>query len=148
MTDDMSITKAVNYAAQAHLGQVDKRGRPYIVHCLEVGALFFKYSTNLIVLAIIHDTAEDNPEFTIERATQEFGVEIGEALNAITRREGEQYFDYIRRCNTNPLAREVKLVDLTMNIRTCPDESLKERYVKALGILHELGGNDWTTESK
>ncbi len=62
-----------------------------------------------------------------------------EAVDALTRRgkldEGERYFDYIRRCRENPIARAIKVADITDNLRPGPVRD--SRYERALEILTE-----------
>lgn len=59
------------------------------------------------------------------------------ALDAITRRDGETYFEYITRCRENDFARQVKLIDLRDNLNrgSGPKPSLKKRYEKAQAVL-------------
>jgi hypothetical protein len=52
-------------------------------------------------------------EFLREQGYRE---EVLGALDALTRREGESYADFIERAAGNPLARRVKLADLADNL--------------------------------
>lgn len=61
-------------------------------------------------LGLLHDTVEDG---YLPRAL----LRVCPALDAITRRDGECYQDYIDRVSANPLARQVKLADLADNLR-------------------------------
>ncbi|HPY44123.1 MAG TPA: GTP pyrophosphokinase, partial [Clostridia bacterium] len=64
-------------------------------------------------------------------------------LDAITKRPGENYNDYLFRVKQNPLARAVKVLDIThnMDIRRIPNPTQKDRervelkYGKALAYL-------------
>lgn len=60
-------------------------------------------------------------------------------LDAITRRDGEVYTDYIRRVKANPTARRVKLFDLIDNLTRGggPSKSLRQRYLRAIYYLLE-----------
>lgn len=68
-------------------------------------------------------------------------ADIHDAMDAISRRKDETYFEYIKRCCQCPVAARVKRVDLQENrfLRgNCP-ESLQKRYDKAIKILEEHG---------
>jgi len=70
-------------------------------------------------------------------------LRIRTSLEAITRREGERYFEYIRRCGENPIARAVKIADLrdntspirAKNLPAGEYKGLLKRYEKALSLL-------------
>lgn len=66
----------------------------------------------------------------------EFSDEILGAVDAITRRKNEKYFDYIRRLSSNPIAKRVKIADMQENLSQ-GDLSLSTRYYKALKTLSE-----------
>lgn len=56
------IEKAINFAAQKHLGQIRKGdGLPYIVHPFGVAWILSGYSTDedVIVAGLLHDVLED-----------------------------------------------------------------------------------------
>ena len=77
-----------------------------------------------------------------ERVSAEVAAVAG-ALDAITKRPGENYNDYLFRVKQNPLARAVKVLDIThnMDIRRIPNPTQKDRervelkYGKALAYL-------------
>lgn len=59
-----------------------------------------------------------------------FSERILEAADLLTRREEEDYFDYVRRIKENPLAAAVKLADLRHNsdtARYCREPTAKRR---------------------
>ena len=125
----------------AHFSDTDKGGQPYIVHPVYI-ALQLQDEKEKIV-ALLHDTVEDK-RLNLDIIEREFGEEIAEAVDAISRREGEKYFDYIERVKQNTLAKKVKIEDLKHNsdISRIPDAqpedfSLLKRYEKALKILQE-----------
>ena len=92
-------------------------------------------------VALFHDLVEDKYISMDELAQQAHLTEEQiAALDAITRRPGERYFDYIARLKTNEIARKVKLADLSDNMKRCvfdlPNRwGLIRRYAKAYGIL-------------
>ena len=98
-------------------------------------------SDRVIDVALLHDIVEDGYS-TLDELKSLFDLNEPQviALDAITRREGERYFDYIRRLKVNAIAKHIKLFDLQDNIRRCADDlqhrwGLLRRYAKAYAIL-------------
>lgn len=70
------------------------------------------------VVAILHDTVEnggDRVSFDRLRADG-YPPEVVEAIDLLTRRDGEPYEDFVERIAPNALARRVKLADLEDNL--------------------------------
>lgn len=102
------------------------------------------------IVALLHDMVEDGYA-TFEELQKRFKLDSEQmaALDAITRRQGERYFDYIKRCKQNKMAKTVKLADLQHNIFRCANDlpnrwGLIRRYAKAYGILID----EWKEQSK
>jgi (p)ppGpp synthase/HD superfamily hydrolase len=130
------LNKAILIAAQAHLDQKDKMDRPYILHPLRM-MLRFQSETEMIV-AVLHDVVEDNPDWNFDRLRQEgFSEEIILAVDHLTRREDETYEEFTERAQKNPLARKVKIADLedNMDIRRYPAE-LNDKDQERLARYH------------
>jgi (p)ppGpp synthase/HD superfamily hydrolase len=130
------LDKAILIAAQAHLGQKDKYGAPYILHPLRM-MLRFKSEAEMIVAAL-HDVIEDNPDWTFERLRAEgFSAEIIEAVDHLTRREEESYEEFVDRAQQNPLARQVKVADLEDNMDLKRIKNLTEKDKERLARYHK-----------
>lgn len=90
------------------------------------------------VVALLHDIVEDTPA-TIEDIEFMFGIRIAEAVDLLTRKKEDTYFDYIHKIATSgdKLAIEVKLADLADHLEKVDTlkPSLKKRYEKATLIL-------------
>ena len=135
-----SLGKAISIAAQAHEGQRDKAGAPYILHPLRV-MLKMKTEDEMIV-AVLHDVIEDS-DLTIDLLRQEgFASEILAAIVCLTRSDDEEYGKFIERTKRNPLAIKVKIADLEDNLEvarlkevTAADAERIEKYRQALQIL-------------
>lgn len=133
-----TLERAILLAAQAHEGQLDKAGQPYILHPLRV--MLQMSSLYEQMTAILHDVLEDTTTLTADVLKAEgCPEEVLEALDALTRRKGEKYLDeYIPRLQKNPIAKSVKLFDLLDNLnpaRGYDNETLMERYRRAIKIL-------------
>jgi (p)ppGpp synthase/HD superfamily hydrolase len=140
---DQPLSRAIRIAAEAHEGQLDKAGQPYVLHVLRV--MFGCQSPEAQVAAALHDVVEDT-NWTLDDLRREgFSETVVEIVDALTRREGEDYVDFARRAAATPLGREVKRADLldNMDIRRIANPSEKDwerlkRYRKALDMIDEL----------
>jgi (p)ppGpp synthase/HD superfamily hydrolase len=110
-----SIEKAIQIAARAHEGQVDKQGLPYILHPLRV--MDGVEGLDAKIVAVLHDVVEDTPVTFDDLEQEGFSGEILAAVRCVTHAEGESYADYVVRCRADQIARRVKLSDLADNTR-------------------------------
>jgi len=134
---------ALQIAHGAHDGQTDKTGAPYILHPLRV-ALMGECADDRVV-GLLHDVVEDCPEWPLERLQPHFPLHIVEAVEALTKREGEDYAAFIDRVKTNQIAARVKMNDIADNMdptrlsKVPPDVSarLQAKYAAAIRKLAE-----------
>lgn len=126
------LEKAIEIAVEAHRGQIDKAGKIYILHPIRV-MLRGKNETEQIV-GILHDVVEDTPVTLDMLRLEGFPDKILDALECITKKDGEAYGDFINRVITNPLATQVKLYDLEDNLNRdripYPTERDEKRFAK------------------
>lgn len=137
------LTKlAMTIAYQAHHGQTDHGGMPYIFHPYHLAEqMCDEYTT---CAALLHDVVEDT-DMTIEELAKVFPKEIIDAVALLTHDDDTDYFDYVTAIKANPIARAVKQADLIHNsdrARLEISESnldmvqrYEEKYRKALDIL-------------
>lgn len=107
------LEKALEFAKMAHEGQKDKSGNPYINHPIWVSN-HLDLDTEKVV-ALLHDVVEDT-KYTLDDIEKEFGKEIRDSIDAITKRDGEDYLGFIERCSKNPIAKKVKIMDIRHNM--------------------------------
>lgn len=140
-----NLDRAIKLAVDAHEGQLDKAGLPYILHPLRVmervrvrveadfvnGLVPPAALPDLLAAAVLHDVVED-----------EFGETVGDIVDRVTRRkrDGESYTEFITRCAELPAAVIVKDADLDDNlsrIASLPEHerSIEKRYKKAKAYL-------------
>ena len=132
--------EAMKLAYQAHHGQVDKGGIPYIFHPYHLAEQMEDEYTTCV--ALLHDVVEDT-EITLEDLAAIFPKEVVEAVALMTHREGEPYLAYVARIKENSIARTVKLADLRHNtnetrLEDASEETLayyREKYKKAFEII-------------
>lgn len=142
-----TLERAILLATTAHAGAVDKAGQPYILHPLRV--MLAVSSEEERIAAVLHDVVEDT-EWTLEDLRREgFSPIVVAAVDALSRRPGEEYLDFVRRAAQNPVARVVKRADVVDNMDlgrlpspTARDRARLERYAAALAVLDGEGGRD------
>ena len=110
---------ALMIAVEAHKGQVDKNGMPYILHPIAV--MQKVEGLELKTIAILHDTIEDT--YVTEDFLLEAGIpkNIVDVVALLTKPQNEPYESYLRRVKENPMAKAVKLADLAHN--TSPERA-------------------------
>ena len=138
----MTLERAIAIAAEAHAGQKDRAGAPYILHPIRL--MIQMDSEDAMMAAVLHDVVE-NSTWTLDDLRKEgFSNEVLNAVDSLTHRdkEGEDYWDYIQRAKSDPIALKVKLADLEDNLNpdrlneiTEKDEKRFDRYRKAQEML-------------
>lgn len=136
MTLHSPLELAIELAVNAHKGQVDKGGNPYILHPLSVMNRVDNMEEKIV--AVLHDIVEDTSVTLKDLTTNGLDKVIIEAIDCLTRRKGETYMTYIDRAKKNELAKAVKLADLEENMDlarikhpTEQDYSRLKRYEKS-----------------
>ena len=136
--------KAMKLAFEAHEGQVDKAGIPYINHPLHVAEqVEGEYAT---CVALLHDVLEDTDYEADDIRAMGFPEEIVQALLLLTHREGVAYLDYVRALADSDIARQVKIADLRHNSDLgrldTVDDAARARVAKYAEALAMLGAHD------
>jgi (p)ppGpp synthase/HD superfamily hydrolase len=130
------LERAIEIAVQAHHGQRDRNGLPYLLHPLRVMCRVETIPQKIV--AVLHDVVEDTAWTFADLEREGFSAEILKALDCVTKREGEPYEEFVGRSAADPLARRVKVADLedNMDIRrgtgvTPEDADRLRRYLAA-----------------
>ena len=133
--------KAIKLCFDAHAGQLDKSGLPYVLHPLHVAEQMDDEEST--VAALLHDVAEDT-DYTLDDIREMgFGERVVRALALLTHDKDVPYMDYVRKLADDPIARKVKLADLAHNSDMTrfdhepTEEDLKrmQKYREAMMIL-------------
>lgn len=127
------LNAAIKLAVDAHAGQVDKNGEPYILHLLRV---MLAVPPECRIAAVLHDVVEDSDMVGHGDILALFGQDVWAAVRALTRRGDETYDEFIERCSENLTARHVKIADIRDNLRPGAPH-LRDRYEAALVQLVE-----------
>lgn len=132
------IKDAIDLAYSCHNGFLDKNNKPYFTHVMRVALAVEEYGEDYFVTALLHDVVEDC-SVSLDEIETKFGKVIRDALDSVSRREGETYQDFILRSKQNPIGRVVKVSDLGDNMNVDRIAALPEkdrgiiyRYEKAL----------------
>ncbi|MEN6635810.1 MAG: GTP pyrophosphokinase [Clostridiaceae bacterium] len=132
--------RAILFAFDAHRGQYDKSGLPYITHPLHVAESM--ESEDECVVALLHDVLEDT-DITIEDLTR-IGITDRQiaALKLLCHDDSVPYLEYVQAIRGDQIARKVKLADLHHNsdltrlsVITTQDIERVEKYKQAIEIL-------------
>lgn len=135
--------KAMKLCYAAHEGQTDKSGIPYVFHPFHLAEQMDDEDS--VTAALLHDVVEDT-DYTLEDLKEMgFGDDVIEALTLLTHDPRVPYMDYVRNIAGNPIAKKVKLADLTHNSDLTrldhePAEKDRQRvakYAEAIRILSE-----------
>ena len=138
-----TLEDAIALAVQAHRGQMDRYGAPYILHPLRV--MHRVEGERERMAAVLHDVVEDTAYTLDDLRQMGYPEDVLQAVDRLTRRDDETYEQYVERAAADPLARRVKLADLedNMDLRrldtvTEKDRERLERYLKAWRYLRGL----------
>lgn len=138
------VEEAIMLATNAHRGQKDKNGEPYILHPLRVMLKLLDPIEQ--AAAVLHDLIEDTIYTRHDLLGFEFPTRVVDLVECLTRGEDELYMDYLKRIATDPAAVRIKIADIEDNMprpeRPLPPEykGLEKRYTKALAYLKAKRG--------
>ena len=138
--------KAMKICFEAHKEQKDKTGLPYVFHPFHLAEQMKDETTTIV--ALLHDVAEDT-SITLEDLRKEgFSDDVMDALALLTHDPAVPYMDYIEMIKPNPVARAVKLADLSHNsdltrfdIITDFDLKRNNKYLEAIKRLTDEQNN-------
>ena len=134
--------RAMKLILEAHQGQFDKGGYPYIYHPIHLAEQMNDESSCLV--ALLHDVVEDCEGYTIERVSLEVGLNEEEecSLRLLTHDDRVPYKEYVMNLSSDPIARKVKMADLTHNLDLTRVNGVKppkyEMMKECLSILKSI----------
>jgi len=121
-----TLQRALEIAVESHKEQKQKDGSPYAFHPIRL-ALSLAGEDQKIV-ALLHDVVEDTSWTFDDLIGEGFSDSVIVALRQLTHTDGSPYEDYVERIAPNPLARAVKMADLTdnMDLKRIPAPTSKD----------------------
>ncbi|MBR3326800.1 MAG: GTP pyrophosphokinase [Atopobiaceae bacterium] len=131
---------AMRICYDAHTGQIDKTGLPYVFHPYHLAEQM--QTEECVCAALLHDVIEDTNVTLEDLRAAGISDPVLEALSLLTHDPQVPYFEYVRALSSNPIARAVKIADLRHNSDLTrldaispKDEQRAKKYAKALELL-------------
>ena len=141
----MNLENAIKVAVEAHAGQVDKGGSPYILHPLRV--MLSLNTEEQRIVGVLHDVVEDCAGWSWERLEAEgFSKEIIQALKSVSKTPEEEaeyrslpevqkldhYLRFIERAKANEISRQVKAADIKDNLDISRIDDITQKDIHRL----------------
>ena len=123
------ITKAFNFANQAHKGIKRRSGEPYILHPIAVAKIVCNeigLGSTSICSALLHDVVEDT-DYTVEDIENIFGPKIAQIVDGLTKISGGIFGD-----RASAQAENFKKLLLTMS------DDIRVILIKIADRLHNM----------
>ena len=123
---------AIGLAVEAHAGQFDKGGNPYILHPLKVMHYMNSEDELDLACAVLHDAVEDNKKFTWEYLrSKHIPEDCIITLKLLTKVPGQTEEEYQAGILSNVRAMKVKKRDLRHNsdIRRMKNREITEKDI-------------------
>ena len=131
------LSKAIMLAVEAHSGQYDKGGNPYILHPLKVMHWLRDEEEEVQAIGVLHDAVEDNKNFTFLRLMQEgMTLRVVEGIRALTKMPGQTYEEYRQVVMANSDSVKVKMRDLRHNSDIRRLKGVTEKDIARIAKYH------------
>ena len=145
-TEATKLAQTICY--DAHAGQTDKSGLPYVFHPYHLAEQM--RTEHEVCVALLHDVMEDTQWTARELVEAGIPEEYVATLRLLTHDDRVPYLDYVRNLAHDPVARKVKMADLRHNsdltrLNHAPTEAdlqRREKYQKALALLEAAERED------
>lgn len=132
------LSKAIHLATNAHHGQFDKGGNPYILHVFNVMNLLENPDEELQCIALLHDVIEDTKTTFAELREAGFTDRVIDAVNLLTKHRGQSYEEYKAGVFSNVDAMKVKMADLTHNSDIRRLKGISEKDIERMAKYHRF----------
>ncbi|GGI03540.1 HD domain-containing protein [Egicoccus halophilus] len=109
------LAAALCLAATAHAGTFDEASLPYLAHPMRVAARLVADGDDVVAAGLLHDVVEDSTLTLDDLAAAGFPTAVRDAVDALTKRDGEPYEQAISRAAADPIAARVKAADIADN---------------------------------
>lgn len=132
------LSKAILIATNAHHGQFDKGGNPYILHPFKVMNLLEESDEELQCIALLHDVIEDTKTTFQDLRDAGMTDRIIEAVRLLTKMPGQTYDEYKAGVFSNTDAMKVKKADLTHNTDVRRLKGVAEKDIERMARYHRF----------
>lgn len=136
--DHELLVRAYRFSEAAHAGQVRHSGEPYVSHCVEVARILadLQLDTTTVTSGLLHDIVEDT-DVTIEDVEREFGAEIAQIVDGLT-----------KIANLPLSSREERQVENYRKLLLSIAKDARVILIKLADRLHNMRTLDWLTPEK
>lgn len=129
------VEKSLSIALKAYAGQKDKAGKTYILHPLRVMS---KMETEEeMSVALLHDVIEDSEITAQDLSKAGIPTRVIKAVQALTKKEGEDYDQFVDRVLKNKLAAKIKKADIEDNINVLRLNSVSPKDLERIAKYHK-----------
>lgn len=132
------LALAIRLAAEGHLSQVDKGGKPYILHPLKVMHYLKTDDMQLMAIGVMHDLVEDTETTLQDLLDLGFSLRVVEAIDLLSKREGLSEDQYLKGIKLNIDAVRVKLADLRHNSDVRRLKGLSDKDLLRMRKYHNM----------
>ena len=132
------LAKMLVIATNAHDGQFDKGGQPYILHPLKVMHYLKSDDEELMCMALGHDIIEDTNVTYDDLRTAGMSERVIKGIEALTKRAGYSYEDYKSQVFANTDAMRVKMADLRHNSDIRRLKGVTEKDMARIAKYHKF----------
>ena len=132
------LDKMLVICTNAHHGQYDKGGRPYILHPLRVMSFLKTDDEELQCIALGHDVIEDTKVTYKDLTEAGISQRVQDGIRALTKVPGETYDEYKERVFASKDAMTVKMCDLRHNSDIRRLKGVTEKDIARIAKYHQF----------
>jgi (p)ppGpp synthase/HD superfamily hydrolase len=132
------LGKMLVIVTNAHAGQFDRGGAPYILHPLKVMHYLKSDDEELMVMALGHDVIEDTDVTYADLREAGISERAIRGIAALTKLPGQTLAEYKVGVFANPDARRVKMADLRHNTDIRRLKGVTEKDIARMAKYHEF----------
>jgi (p)ppGpp synthase/HD superfamily hydrolase len=132
------LGKMLVLATNAHAGQFDRGGNPYILHPLKVMHYLKTDDEELMCMALGHDVVEDTSVTFKDLREAGMSERVIEGIRSLTKMPGQTYDEYKEVVFANKDAMRVKMADLRHNTDVRRLKGVSEKDIARMAKYHQF----------
>lgn len=132
------LGKMLVIATNAHAGQFDRGGNPYILHPLKVMHYLKTTDEELMCIALGHDVIEDTKVTYQDLRDAGISERVISGIQALTKQPGQTYEEYKETVFSNVDAMRVKMADLRHNTDVRRLKGVTEKDIARMAKYHQF----------
>jgi (p)ppGpp synthase/HD superfamily hydrolase len=125
---------ALKLALNAHSGQTDKAGRPYILHPLRI--MHQMDTDEERAVALLHDVIEDSKYSSEDLIQQGIPENIVNTVLVLSKDKNDNYDVFIKKISKHKLAVKIKKADIIDNMDLLRLQSINSKELKRIEKYH------------